>query len=237
MNQPFSAVAVRRAFQLTLLALLSLAVSNRSNPQQLSAKSIFATPQAGVRSSEQHATVPEPLTSGSAALPALLSPSVDPFAALADEVAAGRSVTTVMFGRTNLDTRAEATAQVAMRNQTLLVRMRAKNMPLPAYFDVPRYALWVYVPNYRIKLYIGDLPITPTSKERGDSDSAYRFPMLPPDAVFGGLILTAEPPRYTPIVNEALRPVLIALTAGTSIEDASAAKPLYAKPVSTLLVK
>ncbi len=33
-------------------------------------------------------------------------------------------------------------------------------MPPPSQFGVPRYALWVYVPNYQVKMYIGDLPIT-----------------------------------------------------------------------------
>ena len=85
-------------------------------------------------------------------------------------------------------------------------------------------------------MYIGDLPITLTSRsdekhsvgpdtsrryittskryrlDRGASDSVFRFTALPRDAVFGGLVLTAEPARYVPIVNEPLRPLLITLT-------------------------
>ena len=80
------------------------------------------------------------------------------------------------FTRTSLDTRATASAEVVVRGQTLLVRMQARNMPLPSQFGVPRYALWVYVPNYQVKMYIGDLPITPSSGTRGTSDSAVSKP-------------------------------------------------------------
>ena len=76
--------------------------------------------------------------------------SVEPFTALERAVATGES-RKIRFGLTNLDTRAEATAQAALRGQTLLVRVRADSVPVPAHFNVPRYALWVYIPNYRVK--------------------------------------------------------------------------------------
>ena len=158
----------------------------------------------------------------------MLAVGRDPFIALAAEVAAGNNFI-IDFRRTELDAKAEATAEVAVRGQTLLVRMRARNLPLPSHFEVPRYALWVYLANYGVKMYIGDLPVTPTGKpnqgditKRGESDSAYRFPGLPPGAIFGGLLLTAEPARYTPVINQALRPLLIGLTSEANIEDTGA---------------
>ena len=157
-----------------------------------------------------------------------LAATGDPFVALASEVAAGRGFT-LKLRRTELDTKAEATAQVVQREQTLLVRMRARNLPLPSRFEVPRYALWVYIPNYEVRMYIGDLPVTLTRRSRrssksdrirrGESDTAYRFTALPSGAVFGGLLLTAEPARYTPIINQALRPLLVGFTSGVNIGD------------------
>lgn len=139
-----------------------------------------------------------------------LPANVEPFAALEQERATGK-VIKLKFKRTKLDQKAQASAQVAVRGETLLVRVQAQNMPLPSIFGVPRYALWVSVSNYQVKLYIGDLPIQLTSKSRGTSNSAYRFVGWPRDAVVGGLLVTAEPIRYSPIVNEALRPLLVAL--------------------------
>lgn len=155
----------------------------------------------------------------------------DPFAAIEREVAAGNA-TTVKFGRTDLDKSAEGTAQVALRGGSLMVHMQAVNVPVPKHFEVPRYALWVYVPNYRVKMYIGDLPITPASKskdnvQRGYSDTAYLFTTLPPDAVFGGLALTAEPTRFEPIVNDALRPVLVGLMPKEQVPELLSAVTLY----------
>lgn len=153
------------------------------------------------------------------------------FVELAGEVAAGRSFI-VNFQRTEMDTKAEAVAQVVLRGQTLLVRMRAHKLPLPSHFEVPRYALWVYLPNYQVKMYIGDLPVTLNSKpnqdditKRGEADTAYRFSNLPPGAVFGGLLLTAEPARYTPVINQSLRPVLVGFTSELSIENTGATVP------------
>lgn len=152
--------------------------------------------------------------------------SLDPFVAIESETDAGRAQK-VNFDRTELAGKASAKAETSLSGRTLLVRMRAKNMPLPTSFGVPRYALWVYVPNYQVKMYIGDLPITRTSETRGNSDSAYRFTNLPPDAEFGGLMLTAEPIRFTPIVNEALRPLLIGLVVKESLAQAAAATTIY----------
>lgn len=155
--------------------------------------------------------------------------AVNPFAAVEAASEAGL-VTDIDMKPTALEPRAGADADVSLRDGVLLVRLRAKNVPLPSRFDVPRYALWVYVPNYDYKLYIGDLPITRTSGDRGRSDSAYRFTRLPRDAQFGGLMLTAEPVRFTPIVNEALRPVLVGLAKDASAEKALAAVTIYAAP-------
>lgn len=161
-----------------------------------------------------------------------LAPSVDPFAAIKRAGTAGKTFD-VKFTRTKLVDKAKANAQVSLEGQTLLVRMNAKDLPLPTQFDVPRYALWVYVPNYQIKMYIGDLPITIKNGRAvlGNSDSAYRFTVLPPEAEFGGLMLTAEPVRYTPIVNEALRPVLVFLSPQAKPDDVNAAPAIYAGPV------
>lgn len=181
------------------------------------------------------------------ALPSImpLAPSVDPFAAIESADSAGQA-RDIAFTRTELVAKAKASAKVSLNGQTLLVRMSAKDIPVPTYFDVPRYALWVYVPNYQVKLYIGDLPITPNSRRRGkssvegektsrptlgSSESAYRYTALPPGAEFGGLMLTAEPVRYTPIVNEALRPVLVYLTPEVNQNLAVAAPAYYAGPL------
>ena len=166
-----------------------------------------------------------------------LPANVDPFTELERERSTGK-VTDVNFVRTPIDTKAEATAQVVQRGQTLLVRMRAKDLPLPSHFEVPRYAVWVYIPNYQVKMYIGDLPVMPYRRskkgdgpQRGDSDTAYRFPTLPPNAVFGGLAVTAEPIRFTAIVNDALRPVLVGLLPKEEAAGLIAATTVYAGSV------
>jgi len=201
------------------------------------------TPAVGAPSTTSAAAV---TSNRRSALPASmpLSPSVDPFAEIERAGEVGKSYD-IDFRRTKLDTKAAASAKVIQRGQTLLVRMKAEDMPLPSYFAVPRYALWVYVPNYQVKLYIGDLPLTTNSKTtaaspsaagarakrrivRGESDSAYRYTVLPPGAEFGGLMLTAEPIRYTPIVNEALRPVLVGLAPKANLAAATAATAVYA---------
>ncbi|MEJ7709675.1 MAG: hypothetical protein WKF84_07395 [Pyrinomonadaceae bacterium] len=102
------------------------------------------------------------------------------------------------------------------------------------------------MPNYQVKLYIGDgLPISINSKSNrkdasgalGNSESAYQYTILPPEAEFGGLMLTAEPVRFTPIVNEALRPVLVALTPESDAKIATAAPTYYAGPLPKDLTK
>ncbi|MBA2502838.1 MAG: hypothetical protein H0V27_08160 [Pyrinomonadaceae bacterium] len=176
--------------------------------------------------------------SNSAPLPSIapLPVNADPFAAIESEVDEGRAFN-LTFTRTKLDELAAATAQVAMRDGTLLVRMRAKKVPQPSRFGVPRYALWAYIPNYKVKFYIGDLPVTSSSSVgRGESDSAYRYVGLPRDAVFGGLILTAEPIRYTPIVTEALRPLFVALAPDANLTNAVAATTVYAGTPPTFIV-
>lgn len=179
--------------------------------------------QQAAATSDQRST-PVPLDS---LLP--LPVNVEPFAALEQERAMGK-VIKLNFKRTKLDQKAQASARVAVRGETLFVRIQAQNMPLPSAFGVPRYALWVYVSNYQVKLYIGDLPIQLTSKSRGTSNSAYRFVGLPRDAVFGGLMVTAEPIRYTPIVNEALRPLLVALIPQEDLAPADA-PAVYDEPL------
>ncbi|HYE65339.1 MAG TPA: tetratricopeptide repeat protein [Pyrinomonadaceae bacterium] len=160
--------------------------------------------------------------------PSVSTPSpagtIDPAAELEREIARGASLT-VRFQRTDLDTKAEAIAEVVARGQVLLVRVRAANLPLPARWKEQRYSLWVDLQNYGQKLYIGDLPVIPDSESnellsaraveggrisRGRADTIIRFKNLPRGAVIGGLILTAEPARYGPIINEPLRPLLIA---------------------------
>ncbi len=161
--------------------------------------------------------------------------TTDHFASVEKAIATGESYS-IRFQPTDLDKRAEAKAEAALRGGTLFVRVHAKNMPLPSHFNVPRYALWVYVPNYQVKMYIGDLPITPTSKQtgdvvRGESDAAYVFPALPPGATFGGLALTAEPVRFVPIINDALRPVLVGLLPREKATELIAATTIYSGTV------
>lgn len=209
MNRRLSPRTYPLAVLCTLLALLRVGAPSASAAMQQPAIKQVSPPSSTAPPTD--------------ALPAVGS---DPFTMLAEEIAAGKNFI-INFRRTELDTKAEATAQVAVRGQTLLVRMRARNLPLPSHFEVPRYALWVYITNYEVKMYIGDLPVRPTGRlgdmtRRGEADSAYRFPGLPPGAIFGGLLLTAEPARYTPVINQALRPLLIGLIAEANIEDTGA---------------
>lgn len=210
MNRRSSPRTYRIAVLSTLLALLLVGAPASAAAQQ----------QASERASEPRSGSPPPTAK------TLLAVSSNPFTALAEEAAAGKSFI-INFRRTEMDAKAEATAQIAVRGQTLLVRMRARNLPLPSHFEVPRYALWVYLLNYGVKMYIGDLPVTLTGTpgrgditRRGEADSAYWFPGLPPGAVFGGLLLTAEPAHYTPVINQALRPLLLGLTSELNIENA-----------------
>ncbi len=244
-NEKFNRLAQLKLLVIaTIIATIALvAFSTVATAQRQTQRPASASARA--RSTPRTSRVPLPRR-------APLPVSVDPFAAIEQKVDQGQSFQ-VEFKRTPLDTKAEAKAQVALNNGILLVRMDVKNLPTPDRFDVPRYALWVYVPNYGVKMYIGDLPVIPTSAatetivtaqgagattktsgkrkrrvRRGESDSAYRFTALPPDAEFGGLMLTAEPVRYTPIVNEALRPVLVSLTAPDDPRVATA-PAIYAK--------
>jgi hypothetical protein len=141
------------------------------------------------------------------------------------------------FKRTKLDAKAEAVARVALRGRTLYVRVCAAGLPLPSRWKEQRYSLWVYLSNYEERFHIGDLPVAPRPARdggdgvpRGDADSTFRFGGLPPGAVFGGLVLTAEPARYTPIPNEPLRPVLVAPMSGWNPADANAAGHTDARP-------
>lgn len=227
-----AAAARRRQSAATAIASNSLTKRNTINASAVTPASTAASA----------APAPAPLPS---TMP--LPPSVDPFAAIESESSAGNTFN-ISFSRTELVKKAAATAQVSLRGQTLLVRINAKDLPPPSTFDVPRYALWVYVPNYQVKMYIGDLPITlksgadastynPAASKKGrgaplgKSISAYRYTVLPPGAEFGGLMLTAEPIRYTPIVNEALRPVLVSLTPQVNPQAAVAAPTVYAGPL------
>jgi hypothetical protein len=131
------------------------------------------------------------------------------------------------FKRTELDSKAEAVARVALVGRTLYVRVCAADLPLPSRWKEQRYSLWVYLPNYAERFHIGDLPVAPRPARRGDdgvprgdADSTFRFRGLPAGALFGGLILTAERARYTPIPNEPLRPVLVAPMSGGELPDA-----------------
>ena len=213
----------RKLVTTSLLATLSAALLLVAAPTDAAAQSRAKRQRGGARTGSTVAAATP--------LPSLepLPPAVNPFAAVEAASEAGL-ITDLDFKPTALEPKANADADVSLRDGVLLVRMRAKNVPLPSRFDVPRYALWVYVPNYDYKLYIGDLPITRTSGDRGRSDSAYRFTRLPRDAQFGGLMLTAEPVRFTPIVNEALRPVLVGLAKDASAEKALAAVTIYAAP-------
>lgn len=209
MNRRNSPRTYRIAVLYTLLALLCAGAPASAAAQQ----------QASEGASEPRSGSAPPTAK------ALLAVSSNPFTMLAEKEVAGKSFI-INFRRTEMDTKAEATAQIVLRGQTLLVRMRARNLPLPSHFEVPRYALWVYLLNYGVKMYIGDLPVRPTGRpnrggitRRGEADSAYRFPNLPPGAVFGGLLLTAEPAHYTPVINQALRPLLIGLTSELNIEN------------------
>lgn len=140
------------------------------------------------------------------------SPGVEPFAALKREAALG-NVTRLRFKRTALDTKAQATAQVALRGRMLLVRVNARSIPAASQFNQQYYVLWADLPNYGQKMYIGDLPLHRVSRRggRGNSDTAYYNKALPEGAVFGGLMLTAEPKRFVPIPSEPLNLLLIAL--------------------------
>ena len=179
--------------------------------------------------------------------------TLDPATELEREIARGAGFT-MIFRRTDLDTKAEAFAEVAVDGQRLLVGVHARNLPLPEQWNEQRYSLWVYLPNYEQKIYIGDLPIKLTSSwdkntlsvrrrdghlrrvtkkepmKRGESDTVFRFTALPRGAVFGGLILTAEPARYEPIVNEPLRPLLIALVSDGTTEGSIAQPDTTAFP-------
>lgn len=143
------------------------------------------------------------------------------------------------FRPTALDDQAQAYAQVAIKGQALLVRVCASSLPPPSKWGERRYSLWVFLPSpLRQYLYIGDLPVRPGGKltgsgwkeaaPRGDSDTAFRFPAMPRGAVFGGLVVTAEQPRYDPIINEPLRPLLTAMVASGDIIDVAVPAPSVA---------
>ena len=141
--------------------------------------------------------------------------SVNPYRALAGEAAEG-TISMIDFRPTNLAAKARGSAQVSLHERALLVRVRVRNLPPPSLFGVRRYTLWVYLPNYGERIYLGDLPVTFTSKRsirlrQGRADSAFRSTTLPANAVFGGLLLTTEPVRYVPVTNKPAQPLLLAL--------------------------
>ncbi len=164
-----------------------------------------------------------------------------PFAANVNVDPSANASFIMRFRRTELDSKAEGIAQVEVGAGRLSVRVMANNLPLPSHWRQEHYSVWVSVPNYGYKMYIGDLPVTADTNElkfvpvgyemsreskkdeieRGNSDTSFIFNNLPKDAVFGGLILTAEPPKYSAIINEPLRPVLVALAADGDIEIGS----------------
>ncbi|MDQ3653039.1 MAG: hypothetical protein M3458_22730 [Acidobacteriota bacterium] len=193
---------------------------------------------AGVSAQQQQSASTQNLrrATGPLSSTAPLGAFVDPFTAIESEIEAGTTLD-LKFAPTGLAPKASAKAEVSLQGQTLLVRMRAKNIPQPSSFDVPRYALWVYVPNHNVKLYIGDLPISSDSNGRGSSESAYRYTALPPGSIFGGLMLTAEPVRYERIVTEALRPVLVGLLPNVDPKNVGSALTVYAGSVPLATVR
>lgn len=193
---------------------------------------------AGVSAQQQHSASTQNLRRATGPLRSIapLGANVDPFTAIESEIDAGTTLD-LKFAATELAPKAAAKAEVSLQGQTLLVRMRAKNIPQPSSFNVPRYALWVYVPNHNVKLYIGDLPVSADSKGRGSSESAYRYTALPPGSIFGGLMLTAEPIRYERIVTEALRPVLVGLLPSVDPKNVGSALTVYAGSVPLATVR
>lgn len=148
--------------------------------------------------------------------PVPLPTTIEPYAALKNAVAKGSGMT-LRFRHTDVDSKASARAQVFVRGQTLLVRLRAKNLPPLSRFKAGRYTLWAYLPNYKQRIYLGDLPVTPMTKwlrrtQRTSGDSAFRFTALPRGAVFGGLMLTAERAQYVPLSGKPSQLLLVALT-------------------------
>lgn len=140
---------------------------------------------------------------------------------------------TISFRRTDLDTEAEGTAEVYIGKGELTVRIQARNLPLPSQWREANYSVWVDISNYGYKLHLGDLPLSVSESGegvdvvesrigdelssvraakviRGSSDTIFRLNRLPRGATFGGLIVTAEPARYGNIINEPLRPLLVA---------------------------
>lgn len=171
------------------------------------------------------ADAPGAATSPAAVSGAAAPVAVEPFSAIAREVWQGNS-TALLFKRTELDDRARATAQVVLRGRQLFVRVKARNLPPPSRYGQRNYVLWVDLPNYGQKLFLGDLPLVGVRRRtgRGDSDTAYYSASLPEGATFGGLMLTAEPKRYVPSPNEPLHLILVALPAkgssGAGVADA-----------------
>lgn len=188
--------------------------------RRLGAVSNVNTAAAG-RSTEVTTTATEP--SGAPAPVA-----VEPFSAIAREIKRGES-TSLLFKRTELDGRARATAQVVLRGRQLFVRVKARDLPPPSLYGQRHYVLWVDLPDYGQKLFLGDLPVVGVKRRtgRGDSDTAYYSASLPEGATFGGLMLTAEPKRYVPTPNEPLHLILVALPpkAAADARVADAPKP------------
>jgi hypothetical protein len=142
--------------------------------------------------------------------------NVNPYILLAREAKARRSFL-LRFRPTQLDPKAAARAEVAVRDQSLLVRVRANNLPLPSSFGERRYTLWAYLPEERQRVYLGDVPVMQKSRRerragRGRVDSAFHYSRLRQGAAFGGLLLSAEPPQYVPLAPAPRKLLLAALT-------------------------
>lgn len=171
-----------------------------------------------------------PSVSAAARVPA---PAVEPFSAIAREIARGDSIN-LLFKRTELDDQAHATARVVLRGQKLFVSVKARDLPPPSRYGQQYYVLWVDLPNYGQKLFIGDLPLVGVKRrtQRGDSDTGYFSASIPEGATFGGLMLTAEPKRYVPTPTEPLHLLLVALPpppAAKKVADSPAAAPAGVK--------
>jgi len=206
-----------------------------SRPLRGAALALAGLMAAGASSAAAQTSAPlRPCVQTPAAAPRVQANPLE--AELARAAAEGMSFI-LRFNRTELDPKAAAVARAALLGRTLIVRVCAADLPHPSRWGERRYSLWVYLSNYEERLHVGDLPVELRPARaggdgvaRGDADSTFRFAALPSGAVFGGLILTAEPARYDPIPNEPLRPVLVAPMSKWDPADAAGAAGGAARP-------